>query len=247
MEGNNSNNAGAEGEEEEEGPPISWVQDEVLCIILLLLDAKTLMIAVPQVCKFWRSMCQELDSVHLDFRWWGEKKVPLEVVAGWRVLPTLAVAGCANGGGGGSAEGDEAAADDAAPEEERWASGMCALFPHTTSVTMAYEQGVEDAHVHALADKCHKCRGLTHANFYDCDQLTDAAVLALADKCRGLTHANFRGCDNLTDAAVLELADKCRGLTHAEFYECRNLTDAAEAAIAKQHPGVFRWIVEEIN
>ena len=67
-------------EEEEEGPPISWVQDEVLCIILSQLDAKTLMIAVPQVCKFWRGMCQELDGVHLDFGWWARKKVSLELL-----------------------------------------------------------------------------------------------------------------------------------------------------------------------
>ena len=65
--------AHAEKEEAEEGdgPPISWVQDEVLCIILSQLDANTLMIVVPQVCKFWRSMCQELSGVHLDFGWWG--------------------------------------------------------------------------------------------------------------------------------------------------------------------------------
>ena len=50
-------------EKEEVGrPPISWVPNEILCIILSLLDAKTLLIAVPQVCKFCRSMCQELDG-----------------------------------------------------------------------------------------------------------------------------------------------------------------------------------------
>ena len=51
-----------EAVEEGDGPPISWVQDEVLCIIFSQLDAKTLMIVVPQVCKFWRGMCQELDG-----------------------------------------------------------------------------------------------------------------------------------------------------------------------------------------
>jgi hypothetical protein len=39
-----------------------------LCIIFSLLDAKTLMLAVPQVCRFWRSVCQELDGVHLNFK-----------------------------------------------------------------------------------------------------------------------------------------------------------------------------------
>ena len=245
--------------EEAEGPPISWVQDEVLCIILSLLDAKTLLIAVPQVCKFWRSMCKELDGVHLDFRWWGEKKVPLQVVAGWRVLPTLVAVGSADCVGDVSAEGDEAAAGAGAQQEGRWASGMCALFPGTTSVTMGRGQEVKDAHLLALADKCRglthadfqgcwnltdaavleladKCRGLTHAAFAGCDQLTDAAVLAFADKCLGLTHANFWGCENLTDAAVLGLADKCRGLTHADFSWCGKLTDAATATVLEQRP-----------
>ena len=31
--------------------------------------------------------------------------------------------------------------------------------------------------------------------------LTDAAVLELSDKCRGITHADFYNCVNLTDAA----------------------------------------------
>ena len=217
---------GNEQGEEEEGPPISWVQDEVLCIILLLLDAKTLMIAVPQVCKFWRSMCQELGGVHLDFRWWVGKKLPLEVVAGWRVLPTLLTAGGADGGGDG-AEGD-----GLSPQEGRWASGTCALFRGTTSVTMGgWWQEVDDAALLELADKC---RGLTHADFSCCDKLTDAAVLELADKCRGLTRADFRGCYKLTDAAVLALADKCRGLTHANFGGCSNLTDAVKATLRKQ-------------
>ena len=204
--GVDENTARAEEEGEEgEGPPISWVQDEVLCIILSLLDAKTLMIAVPQVCKFWRSMCQELDGVHLDFRW-GWRKVPLEVFAGWL-----------------------------APDEGRRASGMCALFPGTTSVAMRYRQEVEDAHLLALADKC---RGLTHATFDACSNLTDAAVLELADKCRGLTHVRFKCCRKLTDAAVLELADKCRGMTHVDFGGCGNLTDAAVLELANKCRGL---------
>ena len=127
------------------------MQDEVLRIVLSYLDAKTLMIAVPQVCKFWRSMCQELDGVHLDFRWWRKKKVPLQVVAGWRVLPTLLQMAKGADSGGDGPEGDGAAAGGGAQQGGRWASGMCALFPHTTSVTM---HEVEDAHLLALADKC---------------------------------------------------------------------------------------------
>ena len=207
------------------------MQDEVLCIIFLLLDAKTFMITVPQVCKLWRNVCRaNLCDVHLDFSCWGETEdngfngtmVPFEVLAGWPLqLQTPLMAGAEQPGAAG---------------EEQWASGMCEVFPRTTSVTMGGGQEVEDAHVMALADKC---TGLTHANFAGCENLTDAAVLALANKCHGLTHAIFYGCENLTDAALIGLADKCRGLTHANFSYCSNLTNATKTAITEQHPNLI--------
>ena len=53
--------------EEEDAPPIEWLQDEILCIVFSQLDAKTLMVSVPQVCKLWRALCQDIQDVHLDF------------------------------------------------------------------------------------------------------------------------------------------------------------------------------------
>ena len=174
------------------------IPNEILCIIFLLLDAKTLIVAVPQVCKLWRGRCQELSGVHLNFRWWG--KVPLEVFAGFRQTPFMDLMMSVGH------EGDAA-------RERVWNSGMCELFPGTTSVTMMdslCRQEV-DAHLLALADKCHKCH-----------------------KCRGLTHVDFSWCINLTDAAVVGLADKCLPRTYARlifwqlardgsnfFYRCR--------------------------
>lgn len=58
---------GDEEEEEEDIPPIEWLQDEVLCIVFSNLDSKTLMVSVPQVCKLWRALCQDIQDVHLDF------------------------------------------------------------------------------------------------------------------------------------------------------------------------------------
>ena len=81
-----------------------------------------------------------------------------------------------------------------------------------------------------------KCRGLTNVNFGWCPNLTDAAVVELADKCSGLAHAEFDGCENLTDAAALGLAETCRGLTDVNFYRCSKLTEAAKAASRAQLP-----------
>ena len=247
---NNSRSTRAEGKEggETVRPPIEWIPNEILCIILSLLDARTLMTVVPQVCKFWRSMCQELDGVHLDFMWWTREivqsdpanpgqqhgstspalieKIPLEVVAGWRVAD-----GAPSGAGA-----DGTAAGGREQQERRWTSGMCALFPRTTSVTMGGGQQVEDAHLLALAGMC---RGITHVDFHRCTHLTNAAVLELFDMCRGLTHVDFGECGQLTDAAVLGLAEKSRGrLTHATFCYCWNLTDAAVTALADKCRGL---------
>jgi len=58
---------GGDEVEEEDAPPIAWLQDEILCIVVSQLDAKTLMVSIPQVCKLWRALCQDIQDVHLDF------------------------------------------------------------------------------------------------------------------------------------------------------------------------------------
>lgn len=60
-------------EEVEVRVTIEWLQDEVLCIIFSNLDTKTLVVIIPQVCKLWRAVCQDVEGVHLDFSWWREK------------------------------------------------------------------------------------------------------------------------------------------------------------------------------
>ena len=167
-------------DEGDEGPPISWLPPEILCLILFLLDAKTLMVAVPQVCKFWRSMCQELRGVHLDFRWW-DGPVPVEVLSGWRALDSV------DGGDGPENDGD--VTDGGQQQNGNMVGGLCKLFPHTRSFTTGNgnKHAVKDEHLLALAEKC---LGITHANFAWCGNKTDAAVIALADQCRGITDAN---------------------------------------------------------
>ena len=201
------------------------IPPEVVLKVLSQLDGKTLLVSVPQVCKRWRTLCQDIRNVHLDFRWWGGN-VPAEVLAGWRQAPCT-VGGAHAGNGGGSARSSAGG--------EGLNTGLCELFPRTASVIMKGGHGVIDAHLMALADKC---PGITYATFWNCSELNDAAVVALADKCREITHANFRGCYNLTDAAVIALADKCPRITHADFVHCTNLSDAAVIALADKCPGI---------
>ena len=179
--------------------PIEWLPNEIMNIIFSNLNAKTLMVSIPQVCKRWRALCQDVENVHLDFSWWGEidglgflkdKRIPAKALSGWRKTPFLS-----GSAGGGSRSSMKAA--------RCWKSGLCELFPRTTSVTMGGEY-VEDAHLIALAaDKF--CTGITRACFGGGRNLTDAGVFALAHKstaCGGLTHVYFNECSNLTDAAA---------------------------------------------
>ena len=219
--------------------PIEWLQDGVLCIIFATLDAKTLLVSIPQVCKLWRALCQDVENVHLDFRWWGgedeygnlvARGVPVEVLAGWGQTPFMLSSG---GDGGGSSSGCVEAAGS-------WKTGLCELFQRTISVTMD-GQHVEDTHLLVLVEMC---PGITHVNFSDSTNLTDAAVLALANKCPGITKADFSWCEQLTDAAVIALADKCP----ARFGGCCKLTDAALFAMINGCPQInynsFPWGVD---
>ena len=49
-------------------------------------------------------------------------------------------------------------------------------------------------------------------SFGCCENLTDAAVVALAEGCNQLICVNFEGCENLTDAAVVALTEGCNQL-----------------------------------
>ena len=209
---------------------IERLPNEVLHDILSRLDGKTLLVCVPQVCRRWRALCQDIQGVHLEFSWWkeGDGTVPVEVLAGWKQTPFIL-------GAGGGISTRVTRRSSAAADAARWRTSLCELFPRTTSVTMKGGNNVEDAHMMALADKC---RGITHADFGGCKKLTDAAVVALADKCPGIMYADFSDCENLTDAAVVALADKCTGITHADFGWCENLTDAAVVALADKCPGI---------
>ena len=74
---------------------IERLPNEVLHDILSQLDGKTLMVCIPQVCRRWRALCQDIQGVHLEFSWWkgGDGTVPVEVLAGWRQMPFVAGSG----------------------------------------------------------------------------------------------------------------------------------------------------------
>eukprot|EP00729_Bicosta_minor_P025316 gene25316-biopygen25507 len=142
------------------------------------------MASVPQVCKRWRTLCQDIRKVHLD------------LVGGGATF----LLKCSPGGG------------------RRPSCPMVVMLATAAAAAAAT----------AIAAAALEVKGQVpwnHERQLDsCTNLTDAAVIALANKRRGIMHATFKYCDNLTDASVVALADKCPGITHADFRCCENLT-----------------------
>ena len=231
---------GVEGDEI--GPPIEWVPNEVLCIIFLTLDAKTLMTIVPQVCKLWRKACQEdLCDVHLDFTWWvGEDFKYSLAFKGWErtreyrqidhyfsdwsteYQGIIAKFTSAYGGGGG---GDGRCKIPAGAEQQEGAGAGAGVGAG----------GGAEGSGEWVSGMCKLFPRATYITMEIGYEALEAHVKMLAANCFALTHANFGKCKSLPDTAVLALVDTChtcRALTHADLSGCRNLTDAAVIALA---------------
>jgi len=237
--------AGGEGGMQEGVADIQCMPDEIMALVFVWLDSKTLLTIVPRVCTRWRQLCRLVPTVHIAFTW-RRATVPAAVIAGVSELfpqtTSVAMESC-----------HKVRDAHVIALADKCAGLVEACFVNCEELT--------DAAVLAIADKCAglehadftccwnltdaavvavaaNCPGLKHADFSGCMHLTDAAVVAIAAKCPGLEHADFGCCWNLTDAAVLAIAGKCRGLEHADFGSCMNLTDAAVLAIAGKCPGL---------
>lgn len=228
--------------------------DEILqYFIFSQLDPKSLLFTVPQVSKQWRRVCQLMKDVHLDLGSWlaTNMMVPVEALAGWRQTPMMLDSGAGEG----------------------WTTGLCALFPFATKVTLGtqrynYASWTRDEHLAAVAANCpgikhatiNCCRlshdgvmafadkypDLTHALMYQCHNLEDETLIELGKKCRGITQIAFTcldDCGALSAEAVSEFADECPELTHADFNECSFLTQEAMIALADKCSGLTHVVV----
>ncbi|PKY58046.1 RNI-like protein [Rhizophagus irregularis] len=53
-----------------------------------------------------------------------------------------------------------------------------------------------------------------------CDNITDAAIVNIANKCPYLQHISLKGCGEITDVSVKELARKCQNLYYLNLSGC---------------------------
>ena len=215
-----------------------------------ILDIKTLMITIPQVCQLWRELYSEVLNVNSILkRLSNNKAIPIDwfnkMLNTFTHIKSVRYFTCY---------------DNDIPNLYLFA--LAENCPGLTHVDLGGCQNQLDyAAVLKLADKCRglkyvdfdacwnlmdvfvlgladKCRKLKHVAFGECDKLTDAAVLGLSDKCSGLKYVDFNCCDKLTDASVLGLADKCSGLKYVDFYSCDQLTDAAVVGLTDKCRGL---------
>lgn len=198
---------------------------ELFWIILLQVDARTRMIAVPLVCTQWKEHCRTLSGVHLDFSWWTGN-IP------WESLGIV----CSRFGGttavtlGYGVEVSHAHVMELpkhCPGLERIAFANCAFLENRTVVALAAA-----------------CNGLTHVGLRYAALLTDFAAVGLAAACTKLTHIDFNNAGAMTDAGVIALATAARGLAHVDLGGCDNLTDVSVRALASKCPQLVHVVMD---
>jgi len=119
---------------------------------------------------------------------------------------------------------------------------LLAGFHNLRELDMTCSETVTDASVSHLA----KCCPLLEIIKLKPVDLTDNAVISLAENCPRLTHFAFfvwfpqRLPVAITDVAVEVLVRRCPKLVHVEFWDCTQLTDNSLFALAHHCPKVKR-------
>ena len=167
---------------------------DALTMVFRFLDSKTLLIAVPAVCKRWQGLCAELmPPVNLDVGWattgpeWAPQNpltdAGLTALAGrFRIVQGAELHACHELTDGGI---------------ERLAAG-CPNLNHLNLRGCT----VTDVGIERLAAGCPK---LNHLYLDNCTQVTDVGIERLAAGCPNLNHLNLRRCDQVTDARISDL------------------------------------------
>jgi F-box and leucine-rich repeat protein GRR1 len=90
-------------------------------------------------------------------------------------------------------------------------------------------RNLTDVAVLAVAERL---PGLTHIELYDITAITSSAVETLASKCRDLEHINLGHCSNVSDITLTKIAEHCSKLEALYVYGCDDVTVAGLTEIA---------------
>ena len=118
--------------------------------------------------------------------------------------------------------------------------------PHLTSVDVSRQPGLtgnacsKQVTNLAVVSLAQSCTGLASLNVSGSAQLTDGAIVTLAQHCHGLRHLNLKDCHELTGLAISILARSCKNLTTIDLGNCTHIDDKSMAELAEACPGLVR-------
>jgi len=101
--------------------------------------------------------------------------------------------------------------------------------PELLTISLRHCGQISDDGLGWLAEDCPKLEVL---NLMGCADISDVGCLALARHCPALQSVNLSGC-NISDAAVVQLADQCRDLMAVDVSRCSQITDVSLRALGK--------------
>jgi len=120
---------------------------------------------------------------------------------------------------------------------------LLTLCPPLASVNLSSCEDVTDAAVVALA--AHSARSLEQLNVSKCTRLSDDALLAVASSCARLQELRLYNCPGITDAAVQQLGRAGGTLRVLDASSCERVSDEGLVGMAANCPHLHTLCLEE--
>ena len=176
------------------GVGILDLPSSILAKVFSEVDSRTLLVAIPAVCRGWRDICKyDLPPVHLDVRWNARDHyrgnavtdVALNTMAQrFRRVDAISVPDCSG-----------------VPPE-----GFVALLTSCPGVTRIDFDNSENIHTPVLNAVAAQCPRLTFLNLNNTCRATDADLLAVGAGCPRLQHLELLKCSSITSAGLANFA-----------------------------------------
>jgi hypothetical protein len=196
--------------------------DGVIALILTALmavDAWTLVMSAPNLCRSWRAVCRDQISLELNTGWSASLN---------RFIPF-------------SANQEEAVLMPMIMDRFRWVYklslkgptpwGQLANIHYLKSLSLSGVLEVTDEVVEELVAMC---TGLEHLGLRHCYRLKWVGALV---KCKNLTSLDLAYSNRISVASIVRLAAGCSDLEHLDL-TCCLLTDVAASALASGCKGL---------
>ena len=117
----------------------------------------------------------------------------------------------------------------------RWSKHFVRAWKHRSDASNAIVVQVAARYVHIRV-----------VDFYGCESIRDASIVALAESCPLLAKVKLEGCE-ITDTSVAALARCCPHLVDVNLARCAAITDASAVMLAERCPKLKTVNVTNFN